>query len=288
LPNDAPLKKIPFSKSTLETIDGAMYQWLRELNLHTTTNSGFEPVDVIWVTAERAYQSKRSKEHRDNAGTVKYPLITIERNSVEKNPTSKGTIWGNVPHERDAKGGAKSITIARQINQDKTGNFVNAETKRKVNQLNFPRKSQKIVYNTYSIPMPVYVDVMYAIKIRTLYQSQMNDLLQPFMTRTQGINYFNVYYENHKYECFIQSDFGLNNNIANLSTEERRYESTVMIKTLGYLIGDGDNQEQPNIVVRENAVNVVIPKERIVFEDELPYKTDHNQGFVGSEKLTKL
>jgi hypothetical protein len=43
-------------------------------------------------------------------------------------------------------------------------------------------------------------------------------------------------------------------------------------KILGYLVGAEANQEQPQIVIRENAVSVAIPRERTIFKDELPWR----------------
>jgi hypothetical protein len=118
----ANLKEIPFMPSTLETIDYAIYNWLNdELDLHTTTQDGFEKVPVIWAAAERAFQVKRDKDLRDQDGTLILPLITIERTSVVKDLSRKGTAWANIPPVNDEKG--RSITIARRIKQDKTANL---------------------------------------------------------------------------------------------------------------------------------------------------------------------
>jgi hypothetical protein len=51
-------------------------------------------------------------------------------------------------------------------------------------------KHNTIFYETISIPMPVYVVLQYNINIKTLYQQQMNELMQPFLTKTGAINYF--------------------------------------------------------------------------------------------------
>ena len=40
---------------------------------------------------------------------------------------------------------------------------------------------------------------------------------------------------------------------------------------LGYLIGKGQNQEYPNVVVRESAAKIQIQRERVVLGDEVPY-----------------
>ena len=276
----ANLKEIPFMPSTLETIDYAIYNWLNdEMDLHTTTQGGFEKVPVIWSAAERAFQVKRDNDLRDQDGTLILPLVTIERTAVTKNPTRKGTAWANIPPVKDEKGG--SIVIARRIKQDKTANFANADAWRResstnsgtgVNQSTFPRKdlfgrlikNKKVVYETISIPMPVYLDITYSISIKTEYQEQMNDLVTPFMTRTGGVNYFTAKHDGHRFESFIQSSFSQDNNASSMDAEHRRYETAVDIKALGYIIGEGKNQEQPKMVVRENAVEVKFPREKVI------------------------
>jgi hypothetical protein len=55
--------------------------------------------------------------------------------------------------------------------------------------------------------------------------------------------------------------------VADIGMKQRNYETLVSFKVLGYLFGDGDNQEKPNIVKRENAVEVKIPRERVIFGD---------------------
>ena len=118
-----------------------------------------------------------------------------------------------------------------------------------------------------SIPMPVYVDISYKILLRSEYQQQMNEMTTPFITRTGGINHFILKKDGHRYEAFIQQDFSQDNNVSSLDTDERMYETTVEIKVLGYLIGEGKNQERPKVVIRENAVEVKIPKEQVIFGD---------------------
>ena len=266
--------------STLETVDYAIYNWLNdEVDLHTTTQDGLEKVPVIWASAERAYQVKRDNKLRDQDGTLILPLITIERTNVVKDPAKKGTAWANIPPVKDEKGG--SITIARRIKQNKTANFANADAWRKPlnagpNQQSFPPRrdsmgrrieNKKVVYETITIPMPVYLDITYSIVVRTEYQEQMNDLTTPFMTRTGGINYFLAEHDGHRFESFIQSDFTQDNNVSSMEADYRKYETKIDIKTLGYIIGEGKNQEQPKIVVRENAVEVKFPRERVIVGD---------------------
>ena len=53
-----------------------------------------------------------------------------------------------------------------------------------VQQINFPMpKNKKAVYETITIPMPVYIDVNYTISVRTEYQQQMNEVHSTFCDR---------------------------------------------------------------------------------------------------------
>ena len=256
-----------FEPSTIETVDMAMYEWLNEeMNLHTTSNRGYNKVPVIWVSAERAYQSKRSKEMRDKEGALILPLLSLERSGFEKDPANKGVAWANIPPNPDVKGGAFMIT--KQIKQDKTANFANADSKKKTGQINFPRKNKKIVYETISVPFPVSINANYVVKIRTEYQQQMNDLMQPFMTRTGNIDYFKIKKDGHVYEAFIDGSFSSNSNVEDMGEDERMYEAEIDIRVLAYLVGEGSNQEKPFVVRRENAVEIKIPRERTMLGED--------------------
>jgi hypothetical protein len=268
---------LPYTPSSLETIDYAMFNWLNDtMNLFCTTNQGWQKIPCIWVSGERSGQ--RANQIRTRSGLLDFPLITIERTTVTKDLGKKGAFWANIPAMPGIQGG--SITIARQIQQDKTANFLNATSARRygVNgvvqptggQINFPskKKNRKIVYEQISIPMPVYLDIGYSINIQTEYQQQMNEASQPFMTKTFGVNQFWVEKDGHSFECFMQADFSQENNVNNMGEDRRIFITKVEIKTLGYVIGQGKNDPQPSKVIRQNAVEVVTPRERTVFGDE--------------------
>ena len=271
-------KEISIMPSTIETIDKAFFRWLdEELNIFSTTNKGWKKVPVIWVSAERAHQIKNNKDLRDPNGVLRLPLITLERSSIVKDPSSKGVAWAHLPPRKDAKGGA--IEIARTINQEKTSNFLNADASKKHGvigkptvghgQQNFKRQSNKIVYNTISMQMPTYVNVNYSVGIKTEYQQQVNEILTPFITKTGQIDNFFIFEEGHKFEGFIQGNFGQGSNVASLGDDERTYNTKFDVRILGYLIGEGANAERPKIVMRENAVEFRFPRERAMTEDEL-------------------
>ena len=95
----------------------------------------------------------------------------------------------------------------------------------------------------------------------------MNEIVQPLLTRTGQINNFFMTRDGHRFEGFIQNDLADNSNSVNMGDDSRYYLNTVDIKVLGYLIGEGKNDERPRVTVRENAVEVRIPRERVIFGD---------------------
>ena len=105
----------------------------------------------------------------------------------------------------------------------------------------------------------------------------MNELLTPFATTTNSLNFFRVGKDGHIYDALIQSDFVFENNVSNLQEEERKFRTKIDIKVLGYLMGEDKNQTRPKIVVRENAVEVKIPRERVIVGDE--NRNIENDGF---------
>lgn len=264
--------KIHFEVSTIETIDQSVLNFVESLNLSTTTNKGFKPVPVVWGTAERAYQVKKNKEIRDGQGLLVLPIISIKRMGFTKTRVSAGVFQGNVPEASDDKGG--SLNVSRVLYQKKTMEFANADALKLYGQKNFPSQNPKIVYKTVSVPMPVNVEVMYEISLRTEYQQQMNDLMTPFATTPGTVNFVRLTEKDHSYEGFIQENYTSNDNLSDFSADERKFETKIQIKVIGYIVGEGKNREKPHYAIRENAVEIKIPRERISL-GEIP---DHEYG----------
>jgi hypothetical protein len=264
-PLDVPV--VHTNASSIENIDAAMYRWIdKKKNVFCNTNKGWKKVPVIWSTPERAKQTKGFRELRDAAGQLILPIITVERTGVVKDMARRGPYWANIPPHDKSK---NVLTIARKIGQEKTRNFLNADSKKKNGQINFKtqKRNDKIVYEYTTIPQPVYIDVAYKITIWTEYQQQMNEIIQPFMTSGGGINYDTIEENNYKYEIFIGDAFAQEDNVANMEENERKYQTSIEIKALGLLIGDGPNDETPKATITQNAVEVKIPRERVMVDD---------------------
>ena len=278
--NEAGSKKIYFEPSTLETIDRSVNSFLKDLNLFTMTNKGARQVPVVWASEKKAILAKKRKESRDDQGTLVYPLISIRRGEVKKALKSLGVFQGNVPGVDDEQGG--SLEVSRVIYQEKSMQFANADALRLHGQSNYPRPNPKVVYKTVSAPMPVNIQITYEINIRTEYQQQMNELMQPFITKFGTVNFVSLSEGQHKFEGFIDETYSDSTNLADFSSEERKFESKISLRVIGYLVGEGNNREQAHYSVRENIVEVKIPRERLSLQ-EVP---EHEYGrYYGLEGL---
>jgi hypothetical protein len=271
-----PTREVTLEPSTIETIDTAIFNLINEgFDLHTSTNTGFKKVPVLWISPERAFNSK-DKEIRDSVGKLKLPLITVERSSMSKDPTFKGGYQAHLfPNTTGPRGYKKhQRMVSRKISQKTTRKHASTESSKLTTQRNYPTDNKKIVYEETYAPIPVWINVGYSIKLRTEYQQQMNDLVTPFATRTGNINALMAEYNGHRYEVFIEADFTQSNNVANLGEDERSFDTTISLKVLGFLLGDGDNEEVPKLVTKETIVEVKLVRERSIVGDTKPWESD--------------
>lgn len=255
--------------STLENIDVGMFEYIDEaLNLHVTSNGGFKKVPVLWMAAERAFQVKNDATLRDSSGKLRLPIITVNRTSVTKDPSFKGAYQAhNALPSAGPRGYKNNSAIAgRRIIQVKSSEFMeNDISKESLGQNNTGHTfTKKIVYDEIYMPIPVYVSIVYSINFRTEYQQQMNELITPFISSTGQINSFVFEKNGYRYEAFIQQDFSQDNNTTNLGEDERYFSTKIDIKVLGYIHGQGTNDPKPQVVTKENIVEVKLVGERIV------------------------
>tara|TARA_B100000287_G_scaffold236633_1_gene222762 strand:- start:839 stop:2047 length:1209 start_codon:yes stop_codon:yes gene_type:complete len=271
--------KIPFEPSTIESIDRAVMSFVNNLHIATDTNKGRKKVPVNWVSPERAFQSKKGEELRDKQGALILPLITVAREGITKDLARKGAVYSHIPEINDAKGGA--IPTRRFVNQKKTANFANADARLMKGQINFPRPNAKVVTQTVSVPIPVYITCDYSIVLRTEYQQQLNEMMAPFIVKPGGINHLILRDGIHKYEAFVQSQYSNESNVSDFSDSERSFSTTVQIQVLGYIIGEEGNREKPFYAIRENIVEVKLPRERLIFGDIPEHEFGTYQGLPG-------
>jgi hypothetical protein len=277
-----------FAPSTMEDIDFAIFNYINDsLNVFCESNEGFKKVPVIFAGAERAYQIKNESELRKDGRTLEYPIISIVRTSLTKNPENKGRYGVYIPPYFDfyKKGGA--IPIARKVEQEKTRDRANATAIKRFGQgtdstyQTFPFDNKRVVYETLFVPTPTFIEMVYEIKLISSYQQQMNEMLSPFLSRFSTPAVFNITHDGHSYEAFVDPSFGNESNNSGLETNERVFKTTITIKVLGHIIGADKNQETPAVVVREGAAEVTIGRERAIVGDEPEFTAGRKDKYRG-------
>jgi hypothetical protein len=282
------LDKAFLNPSDFETIDYAFYDFIKDkLQIRANTNKGWTKVNIIWASPERSYFSKENKDRFSLDGTLIYPVISLQRTSMTRDLVKKGKFFGAPTQFTDPTRGGR-IVVSKRIVNDKTNNFAIAQNKKKFNNVHrtpgrqayYPlteKKNKKVVIETLSVPQPVYVNIGYQVTLQANYQQHMNQMLQPLVTLGGHINSFLIERDGHTYETFLQSDLSQNNNISSFDQEERIFQTVVSFEVLGYVIGEGENQERPRIIKTENAVEVKMPRERVILDDKQDF--DPKSGF---------
>ena len=247
--------KTILNPSTFKTIDAAVLDYYKQLNLFVETNEGSKSVPVFWAGSELAYQTKDTTI-RDEHGMLIMPQIVIRREELGKNMKWKGSYYSILPKVNDVKGGVISWT--KKIKKDKTSDFARANSIRKTGAVNFKtgKTNEEVVYEHISIPAPVYTEQSYVINVRTEYQQQINEILQKIMTVEGTSKFVPLEKDGWKFESFYDDSLGYKSNVSEFLEDERMFKAEIKLKVLGYIIGGGQNEDQPVKVRRENAVKI--------------------------------
>jgi len=262
------LKEQPFVESSIETMDTAVFNFINnKLNFYTERNGESEKVPVLWSSAERAFQLKKQKELRDDNETLKYPLLTVYRESIEK----------------DVEGfpftpGSNFFAIARRIMPFNTRKFANAAAKKRFDVSNKKFDNKKVVYETLYSENVTSVLAKYNILVRTSYLTDMNQILNGFLTIN---NYREIKVENegHSYYMTFPKEFSFDKISENLESDERYFETSFIIETRGALFPKPQNLDHAVLRTAQNAVDIQFNKERTIVGD-IPTVRDGAKSFV--------
>lgn len=260
-------EKYVIQDARLETIDEAVKLWLDNLNISVSKNDGFEPVPIFWQTAERAFQSKIDGMRAED-GRIRYPIIYFFRNgNFKKSADMRTSYYADVFPEKDEKGGI--VSFSRRINQEKT-NIFEGNKLAKTGASFIRKKKSKTIVETLSVPVPVSIEAVYKISVKCDKIQHMNTIMSKFITQGNNSVNFPIFAKNgNMYECWLEGDQA---DIKEWAEEEDRgFEASMELKVLGYIYNAEKNEERPTIAVRENVVDVKVPRERSSLHEEIRY-----------------
>lgn len=250
-----------FSPSTFENIDSAVLDWVENiLNISVHTHEGYKKVNVSFAIAERSYLTKRNNDIYDHKYTLKWPVIAIVRGDITPH-SNTGALQGTSFNRKHTM----VVPVHSELNHEKTADRANADAKRYMGTINAPKlKTNRPIYNIYSIPVPTYVEMNYNISLISNFQSQMNDMLNPFIKYSGNINGFKLIHNGHGYECFFSEQLSNSSNMEDISDEERKFEYSFDLTVKGYIHHGDANDITPTVVRQET-------RPEIVFKTELVY-----------------
>ena len=249
--------------SSFENIDSAILNWVDNiLNISVNTHEGVQKINVNFAIAERSALSKRNKDLRDSKYTLKYPVIAIVRGDIDKpnkkNAALQGTAFKNAST-------TLVLPVYSELNHDKTSDRANADAKRFAGTINVPRlKTNRPIYNVYSIPIPSFVEVKYEISCISNFQQQMNEILNPFVKYSSNINGFKLLHNGHGYEVTFDEKISNSSNLDDISDTERIVEYSFNLTVKGYVHHGDANDKGPTVIRQET-------RPEIVFKTELVY-----------------
>lgn len=256
--------KYVIQEAKIETIDEAVFNWVKNKELSIESFDGFSKVPVFWQTADRAYQVKSDDSIRDGNSSIILPIIYIFREDFKKDPSMRTSYYANLYPQNDEKGG--TVTYARRIQQDKTSIFRQNEIHKHGPQFIRRKDPKKTVYQIISAPIPISIEANYKINIKTDKIQHTNTILSSFIKDGNNNVCFPIRSNNgNMYECWL-SDYPTKTDEF-LEEKERTYETSLNVKVLGYIYNSEKNEEKPQVVVRENVVDVKTPRERSSLQD---------------------
>lgn len=258
-----------FQISTLENIDAAIFEYIDEkLNIFSNTDEGFKKVPVLFSSPERSFFSKNMKDNREqNQAALKYPIISISQKNIRKPKAKEASLQGNVFSPNPF---AQAIPVYIKINEEKTGDRANADSKRYAGTLNSKKiETKRTIYNIYKIPVPTFIEIDYSISIITNFKTQMNEILSIFIKSSRNANWFKLIRNGHGYECFYEENFNNESNTDDFTEQERKYEYNFVIKAKGYIHVGEENEIEPHIFKVENQPEIIF-KGELIMSGEIP------------------
>lgn len=250
-----------FNLATIETFDWAVFNWVSGLNISCTTQNGWERVSINFVAPDRSWSTKHDDKIFTEKLQLRYPIISIERGNIDKPKNKSGILQGTAFNQNTLN---IKIPVAQTINHEKTSQRANAKSKRYAGTLNSKKiKTENVIYNIYSIPVPIFQEIEYTIEIVTNFISQMNEILSPFLGFASNKNGFKIEESGHAYECFLDESFQYSSNFEEFTNEEKEIKYKLNLNVKGYLYRGGPNDPIPSIIRQENRPEIVFKAETI-------------------------
>lgn len=264
-----------FPSCGIEDVDRALFELFdKRLAFEIKVNEQTTKVPVVFAAGERFALTRRQKPIRDKNNALILPLIAIKRQAVGfKTETEAGgtaiSFRQNTDYvirkrldtrDREYQNILNKLSIKNQDNVTSRGHFLNndvspgfgtipgTKTSRRPGngiaygggRLNFPLNNDvsNNIFEVITIPYPVFIQLNYEVTFWTQYMTQMNQLLESLLVKTdgQGREFQLVSNKGFTFTAFLQGPFNSNDNFENFSATERVIKYSFSIRVPAYIL----------------------------------------------------
>lgn len=264
-----------FPSCGIEDVDRALFELFdKRLAFEVKVNEQTTKVPVVFAAGERFALTRRQKPIRDKNNALILPLIAIKRQNVgykteseaggtaisfrqntdyviKKRLDSSDRIYQNVLNKLSIKNQDNVTSRAHFLSNDVSPGY-GTEPGTKTSRRNGPgiafgggrlgfaldNDVGNNIMEIITIPYPIFVQLNYEVTFWTQYMSQMNQLLETMLVKTdgQGREFQIVSSKGFKFTAFLMGTLTSSDNFENFTGTERVIKYTFSIRVPAYIL----------------------------------------------------
>lgn len=264
-----------FPSCGVEDVDRALFELFdKRLAFEVKVNEQTTKVPVVFAAGERFALTRRQKPIRDKNNALILPLIAIKRQNIGFKTDSDA---GGTPisfrqnadyiirkrldtSDRDYQNILNKLAIKNQDNVTSRKNFLNTDISPGTGAIPGTKSSRRNgpglafgsgrlgfalsndvadnIFEVITIPYPIFIQLNYEITFWTQYMSQMNQLLESILIKTdgQGREFQLVSNKGFKFTAFLMGTMTSNDNFENFSATERVIKYSFSMRVPAYIL----------------------------------------------------
>jgi hypothetical protein len=264
-----------FPSCGIEDVDRSLFELFdKRLAFEIKVNEQTTKVPVVFAAGERFALTRRAKPIRDKNNALILPLIAIKRQAVgfKTEADAGGTAISfrqNADYiirkrldtsDRDYQNIVNKLSIKNQNNVTSRGHFINNDVSpgsgafpgTKTSRRNGPGIAYgggklgfalnndvgNNIFEIITIPYPVFIQLNYEVTFWTQYMSQMNQLLETLLVKTdgQGREFQLVSNKGFTFTAFLMGQMNSGDNFENFTATERIIKYSFSIRVPAYIL----------------------------------------------------
>lgn len=316
-----------FPSCGIEDVDRALFELFdKRLAFEIKVNEQTTKVPVVFAAGERFALTRRGKPIRDKNNALILPLIAIKRQAIGFKTDSEagGTAISfrqNTDYiirkrldtsDRDYQNVINKLSIKNQDNVTSRAHFLDTsvspgygalpgtKTSRKPGagisfgggRLNFPLNNDVAnnIFEIITIPYPIFFQVNYEVTFWTQYMTQMNQLLESLLVKTdgQGREFQLISNKGFKFTAFLMGSMSSGDNFENFTGTERVIKYSFNMRVPAYILAPKHPGISTPYRVFHSAPNIVFETNEIRQQVGNPTPIIHAQDTVNAFTLSDV